>query len=476
MNRVNELIAAATSDLVRKEDLATLQRLQEEFAAELATLRGRVDALEARTSELEARQFSTTTKLSGEAIFAVNGFATSGDRVARISGRPRASAANQKDNVTFSDRERLSLNTSFSGKDLLRVRLQARNFTPYNVGVTGTNQTRLGFDGDEGNTIFVDQLFYRTSLTDKIAFEIDAANVELNERGVNTFSPFESSGRGAISRYGRFSPIYRVGNNSLNTGGGGITSSGQGAGAVLHINPQGPIGLDLAYLVPTANQPGRSFGVITGSYAAFGQINIQATKAFGLGLTYARTYDNNSRRGNGTISLFDSTGGQLANAPFGNVPTSANNYGIEASFRLSPKFIIFGWGGYTQAIAERGLRFATAANSNGTALTGPTGSKADITYYAGGLAFPDFGKQGSLLGFIAGQSPKLVNNDSVREVAFGNRRRRDGSTSYSVEGFYRYALSDNIDITPGALIIIDPEHNSSNGNEYVGTLRTTFRF
>jgi len=36
------------------ENLATIRRLQEEFAAELATLRGRVDALGARTTELEA--------------------------------------------------------------------------------------------------------------------------------------------------------------------------------------------------------------------------------------------------------------------------------------------------------------------------------------------------------------------------------------------------------------------------------------
>jgi len=45
LDRVNELIAAATADRVTREDLATLQRLQEEFSAELATLRGRVDSL-----------------------------------------------------------------------------------------------------------------------------------------------------------------------------------------------------------------------------------------------------------------------------------------------------------------------------------------------------------------------------------------------------------------------------------------------
>ncbi|PLZ47132.1 iron uptake porin, partial [Fischerella thermalis] len=44
LDRVNELIATATAETVQKEDLVTLQRLQEEFTAELATLRGRVDA------------------------------------------------------------------------------------------------------------------------------------------------------------------------------------------------------------------------------------------------------------------------------------------------------------------------------------------------------------------------------------------------------------------------------------------------
>ena len=44
-----------------------LRRLIKEFETELATLRGRVDGLEARVGELEATQFSTTTKLAGRA-------------------------------------------------------------------------------------------------------------------------------------------------------------------------------------------------------------------------------------------------------------------------------------------------------------------------------------------------------------------------------------------------------------------------
>lgn len=99
LSRINELIATATSDLVTKEDLTSLQRLQEEFASELATLRGRVDSLEARTAELEANQFSTTTKLSAEAIFVItNAFGGS------VNG----------DNTVFQDRVRLVFQTSAS--------------------------------------------------------------------------------------------------------------------------------------------------------------------------------------------------------------------------------------------------------------------------------------------------------------------------------------------------------------------------
>ena len=46
-----------------------LQRLLNEFKVELAVLKGRVDGLEAKVGQLEATQFSTTTKLKGEANF-----------------------------------------------------------------------------------------------------------------------------------------------------------------------------------------------------------------------------------------------------------------------------------------------------------------------------------------------------------------------------------------------------------------------
>ena len=53
-----------------------LRRLIKEFERELAIIRGRVDGLEARVGELEATQFSTTTKLEGQTsfIFGANTF------------------------------------------------------------------------------------------------------------------------------------------------------------------------------------------------------------------------------------------------------------------------------------------------------------------------------------------------------------------------------------------------------------------
>lgn len=179
--------------------------------------------------------------------------------------------------------------------------------------------------------------------------------------------------------------------------------------------------------------------------------------------------------GNQTINIFDNTGSQLAGAPFGNVPTAANNYGIEASIRPSKKITIFGWAGYTQAIAVTSPR-QSAAQNGGPTLTGPKGAKADIYYYAAGIAFPDFGKQGSLLGFLFGVPPRVTSNNQVRETSFGNRRRVDNGVTYQGEVFYRYQLTDNVAINPGAYVLINPEANSRNSADIVGTLRTTFTF
>ena len=151
LDKVTELIGS-TGNLVTRDDLAILQRLQEEFAAELATLRGRVDGLEARTAELEANQFSTTTKLAGEAIFALSD---------TFVGEGIDFDDDQDDTVTnLGYRVRLNFNTSFTGRDLLRTRLQALNVPNYGAA-TGTNMARLAFDGNDNSQFTLDELYYR---------------------------------------------------------------------------------------------------------------------------------------------------------------------------------------------------------------------------------------------------------------------------------------------------------------------------
>ena len=135
LDKVSQFIQGSRNRVMR-EDLASMQRLQEEFAAELATLRGRVDVLEARASELEANQFSTTTKLNGEVIFGLTGIARGDDAEGREADKATA----------FGSRVRINFDTSFSGEDLLRTRLQVLNLGAFSTENTKTAEGELRFN------------------------------------------------------------------------------------------------------------------------------------------------------------------------------------------------------------------------------------------------------------------------------------------------------------------------------------------
>jgi Carbohydrate-selective porin, OprB family len=94
------------------------------------------------------------------------------------------------------------------------------------------------------------------------------------------------------------------------------------------------------------------------------------------------------------------------------------------------------------------------------------GSHAEIWYGAIGLTFPDVGGSGNLPGILVGLPPRVTSSDI----------RREADTSYHIEAFYRFQVNDNISITPGFWMVINPENNSSNDNQYVGVIRTSFDF
>jgi Carbohydrate-selective porin, OprB family/S-layer homology domain len=426
MDRVNELIAAGTGDVAKKEDLETLKKLQEEFAAELATLRGRVDSLEGKVATLEKQQFSTTTKLRGEVIYSVAG--ALGDQKAN-------SLASIDENTTFAYRARLGLVTSFNGKDQLFTRLQARNIPNFQAA-TGTNMARLAYEGGgtTGGGVDLDKLYYRFNLNPNVRFTIDAIGAEYYGN-VDPLNPgLASDSTGSISRFGRFNPIYRYG-----AGGSGVTAN---------VKLGDKFSVDAGYLADNAANPSPENGLTNGSFAALGQINFKPTKDLGVAFTYIRGYD---RGAGNAISVTGATGSALANQPFGGIATSSDNFGIQASFRLNPSINLAGWAGLTKA--ENRIN---------------TAQDATIWNWAVAASFPDLGKKGNLGGLIFGMPPK------VTDASGGAAQNND--TSYHLEALYRYQLNDKISITPGLVVLFNPEHNKNNDTIYVGTIRTTFSF
>ncbi len=433
MGRVNELIEGATDDAVSKEDLAKLQRLQEEFAAELATLRGRADSLDVKTATLEAQQFSPTTKLKGEVIFSLSG----------AMGQEKADGSGEdiERNWVFDNRVRLSFNTSFTGKDLLKVRLDALNTTPFGINVTGTDMTRLAFDAPTGNSVRIGRLFYRFPLSPQLKVTIDAAEGRY-DTAVETFNPFFSSPyKGAISNFGRFNPIYIQGR--------------RGAGVTASYDLSRAVNFSLGYMARNAAEPTENNGLFDGSFAALAQLAVKPSDALKLGITYVRAY-----YPQGKAFVTGRTGSQLANAPFGPIATSANQFGLESTWKVDPKFTLSGWAGWTQATAQgNGLGFERASVAQG--------DKASILNWAVTLAFPDLGKKGNLAGLIIGQQPRVIQNDGGPE---------DSASSWQFEALYEYRVNPHLILIPGVLVIVNPENNSNSSTIVVGNVRAVFEF
>ncbi|MFM7426573.1 MAG: carbohydrate porin [Elainella sp.] len=90
------------------------------------------------------------------------------------------------------------------------------------------------------------------------------------------------------------------------------------------------------------------------------------------------------------------------------------------------------------------------------------------------LAFPDLGGRGNLGGVLVGMQPRLTGTTPGLGSALD--LRRDPDVGLHVEAFYRLALNDNIDITPGVVWLTAPNHDADNADIILGVLRTTFRF
>jgi len=438
LDKINEIISAGLADKVSKEDLATLQKLQEEFAAELATLRGRVDALDAKTAKLEAQQFSTTTKLTGEVIFSL----TAG------SGGPN----DARSNVTLGNRTRLVLNTSFTGKDSLRTRLEAGNNLAGTGGgsslasLLGTNTARIGPGSSTTDNSFVLNLLdYKFPVSDKLTLYV--APISFPDEFFAVLSPVASNGQGSISRFGRFDPLMRIaGTSSL-------------FAFDWKVSDQFKIQAGYGASNTASPAPGGQGGLFGGSTIALVQLLFKPAENLDASVTYANTYHQFAGNGRSSLSTgltsTESITTDGINAVAGS--TRANSIAGNLAWKITPKISFHTWGT---------VIFADAVN---------TSASTTFTSWIAGLTFNDLFSEGSAASILFGQPIKRSSVGGAALIGTSNGRAID-STPYHLELFYRYRLSKNISITPGVFWVFNPEGASANPTATVGVIRTTFTF
>ncbi len=475
LNQIERLIASNES--VASEDLATLQRLEQDFAVELETLGTRVDELESRTAVMEDNQFSTTTKLTGEVIFSISG-ATGGD--------PEAGDDTQ---IIFNDRVRLNLNTSFSGQDLLITGLQAQNFGGELDGSGSTQNTlfptesfltsgssKLNFETqfprftpqdisqeNESNSVDLYKLLYIfPSGLEKVTLFAGAA-AEVSD-AFPTIIPFADEGQGAVSRFAALNPVLRISGGTSQIGLASATGfiweiSDQVDWRALYASVSAPISQEEDVNILGA-------GLFDGSVVASTQLTLKPVEQLDLGLNYAYSFHELNILATG-LSRFSATPlaipGQTINADGtvnigGIVDTSIGIHSIGTSFNWNvvPGISLTGYGSYFFVNSESGAD-----------------ASSEFLSWMTGVHFTDLLKEGNNAGLIFGQPLNRVDAGGVAELTEPDV---DRAIPYHLEAFFNYKINNNLSITPGGFILFNPEGNENNDTTAVGVLRTTFTF
>jgi hypothetical protein len=419
LGKVEPMLAKQPSS-VTTEDLTVLKKLTQEFRAQLSEVDNRINQSDRRIAQAQGNQFSTTTKLKGEAIFNVTGAVTGAD----------------PNNTVFGNRVRLLFESSFSGKDKLWTRLAMGNQVGVNSNLKNgaTPEGTQTSEGSTNNLSGLDWLAYQFPWQNTNVYVAATGGIHVD------YAPtygggFEDAtgGSGALTIFGESSPIYKIG-------------GGAGVGTNFPIADTGLTSVSVGYLAAAANSPAPDKGFFNGDYAALGQLNFKVSDQLDAGLTYVNSYHASTplysfglaAAGTGTTPANLTTAGTTAGGATGR--TSANSYGAQFTYKAS------------DTLAFNGFAMNTRANKS-------TGTE-DIWSYGGGVSLPNFDGKGGLLGLIVGAEPYVGGV---------------GSTPIHIEGFYKYKLSDNLSITPGLIYLTAPNQVSGNG-ALIGVVRTTFLF
>ncbi|BAZ47614.1 major outer membrane protein [Nostoc sp. NIES-4103] len=425
LERMNEIIQTTSKDLVTREDLATIQRLQQEFATELGTIRARVDTLEARAATLEANQFSPTTKLTGQVIMAVNAGQFNGDRIIDPNGRE---IANANPNATFFYRAVVDFNTSFTGTDLLKIRLETGDGGS-DDNAAGVLEPNFGSVVDfsakppsQNGDIGLGRLYYTfkplSDLSVSIGPDIRTTDyVDYNSYANLSFRDFNTL---ALTNNYILFPVF-----------------GPSAGAAIDWKPgQGPFSVRALYAAAEAANPGKT-GFIRGVSPFVRLLYLDDNGDRGLfGDTYQTTVELEYAPSNNFALRLQYSGGEVFNHDY-------YVFGANLELTLAQRLGIFARYGY--------------GSYNDSAF-------GDIKpqYWMAGVALRDLFREGALAGVAVGQ-PFI-------EGAIGN------ATQTNLEAFYNYPLAQNIQIAPSIQVINNAGNQDSNNTIVTGTLRTVLSF
>ncbi|MDH4405974.1 MAG: iron uptake porin [Cyanobium sp. D14.bin.5] len=445
-----------------------LQKLLNEFDTELTVLTSRVDGLESKVGQLQAQQFSTTTKLRGEVSFVIAGTPNFDKRavittaeVKEVKGTQlnaagqvvfdkgkiqtctpgstnclggtafAAAKGSSPNNTTFNYDVRLAFDTSFTGKDLLRTRLRSGNFSNLPFGSSQVFKLdKAESQGTGTNSVWIDRLFYTFPVGDEIKL---TAGALVRNTEILTFIP--SAYKSDILDF-----------------------------------------FNLAGVSGTYNKAtGAGFGFNWKQKVAKG-------KPF---LVFDANYVSQTSYENSTIGAFDSDGGINVLTQFG---VRGPNYGAAIAYR---------YGSVNSSLRDANLTYSRVVSNNslnGVSIAGfwePMDSgwipsiSAGYGYYDGGtgikdanstqtlttqswmvgLQWKDVFLKGNNAGFAFGQAP--FSTDSGLGVS--------SSQSMMYEFFYKYQVSDNISVTPAIFWVNDYQQNDGSYT-WGGVIQTTFRF
>lgn len=430
LQQIERLIANQSGE-VTQEDLETLQRLTQEFEAELATLGTRVDNLEGRVAVLEDNQFSTTTKLSGNVVFLGVGSFGDEDHEGNLAG------FDTNGNPGFAYDAVLDFEASFTGRDELKVSFQAAD-NGYPFGGSGIPDGALENDDDTGGNFQLEDLIYTFQLGQNMQVAI----------GANDFDPDDtfdySYGSGA-----ELSNLTVDGEEALTDG----TGTEDDVGISTNINLTDKISFGVGYTTATDNANNPDIGLFQ-DYNLATNLNYGGDN-FDIGVAY-----NLTQTGSPDIDL------------------TRNSVGARGALRLGSAAEI---GGFVEYIDE---------DQNNLNATGDF--SRDGWSFGANLAIFDIAKEGSKLGLAfasraffddvesddAGTPSNGISELGVLNTATGvvDPTIEEEDRTWIAEVSYDFPVNDNISITPGVIGIFNPNRDSDNNEIFIGVLRGTFSF